>query len=311
MKKHTYNRLLAVLLPLILLYSCSPPRSVINSGKVLTRNQVRGGVNYSVNISTSPISESVQGIKDIKNIGQSDSIQFDKGLEHLNSIALAYCLDPIGYKTDFYLRYGLGYNMDVGYRYSGKGHSMDARYQFLGSNSSYRDSDYKGMYGSIGLQYGWQNFSFGDQKFDQIQKIFDMKMSRKDLSIPLIFSKSFGPEEMYGALSFGLVYTHSFVKYKVNPKNIYIRNNEGIQELLEPLNAKMNYGSYGTFINVKAGWKFVHFTTGLSCYYQNYGTYPLLGGSDVTLKGWTFVPNYGVQFNILPRKKKTALRNMS
>jgi hypothetical protein len=309
MKKYSIHKLLVLLVPLSIICSCSPPRSIINSGKVLTKNQLRGGVNYSVNVSTSPISESVQGIKEFREFGNTDTILFDKGLEHLNSIALAYCLDPIGYKTDFYLRYGIGYKIDVGYRYSGKSHTMDARYQFLGSNSTYQYSDYKGMYGSIGLQYGWQNYSFGEA-FDQVQRIFDMKMSRKDISIPLIFSKSFGPEEMYGALSFGLVYTHSFIKYNVNPKNVYIRNNDGIQELLEPLNAKMNYSSYGSFINVKAGWKFIHFTTGISCYYQDYGTYPLLGGSNVNLKGWTFVPNYGLQFNILPRKKRTELRNV-
>jgi hypothetical protein len=129
-----------------------------------------------VNVSTSPIAESIDGIKEFSQMGTKDSFQFDQGLEHLNAAALAYCLDPIGYKTDFYLRYGLGHNMDIGYRYSGKAHMFDMRYQFLGSNSTYQYSDYKGMYGSIGLQYGWQNFGFGDKKFTQIQRVFDLKM---------------------------------------------------------------------------------------------------------------------------------------
>lgn len=294
---------------MIAVCSCSPPKSIINSGKVVTKNQVRAGMNYSINVSTSPISESVEGIRELSQVKHSDSLQFDKGLEHINSAALAYCLDPIGYKTDFYFRYGLGYNMDIGYRYSGSAHTMDARYQFLGSNSTHQYSDYKGMYGSAGLQYGWQNFSFSDKKFDQIQRIFDMKMSRKDISIPVIFSKSFGPEEKYGALSFGMVYTHSFIKYKVDPKNVYIRDNEGIQQMLAPVNEKKNYGSYGTFVNVKTGWKFIYFNAGIACYYQKYGTFPLLGGNNVTLKGWTIVPSYGFQFNIYPGKKKTEMRN--
>ena len=80
--------------------------------------------------------------------------------------------------------------------------------------------------------------------------------------------------------------------------------------MLEPLNAKKNYGSYGAFLGVKAGYKFIYFNIGLAAYYQKYGTFPLLGGGNVILKGWTFVPNYGFQFNLYPRKKKTEYRNM-
>jgi hypothetical protein len=310
MKKKNFVKPAMLLIPITFVFACSPPKSVINSGKVATKNQVQFGTHYSVNVSTSPITQSIDGIKEIKGFADKDTFEFDKTLEHINATALAYCLDPIGYKTDFYLRYGLGHNIDLGYRYSGKAHMFDARYQFLGSNSTYQYSDYKGMYGSIGLQYGWQNYGFGDKRFDQIQRVFELKMSRKDISVPVIFSKSFGPEEKFGALSFGLIYTHSFVKYNVNPKNVYIRDNEGAQQMLAPLNAKANYGSYGSFIHVKAGYKFIYFNAGLTTYYQKYGTYQLLGGGNVTLKGWTFVPSYGVQFTILPRKKKTELRNM-
>lgn len=306
----TMKKLLIVVIAIPLFYSCSPPRSIISSGKVATKNQVQLGVTYGVNVSTSPISQTIKGVKDYANFEEMDSIKWDAGLEHINAAAIAYCLDPIGYKTDFYGRYGLGHNMDIGYRYSGKAHAFDARYQFLGSNRSYQYSDYKGMYGSVGLQYSWQHFEFIDRKWDQLQRVFDLKMARKDVSIPLVFSKSFGPEEKYGALSFGAVYTHSFVRYKVDPKNIYFQNNEGAQELLAPLNAKNHYSSYGMFINVKGGYKFIFFTAGLTTYYQKYGSYALLGGGDVKLEGWTFIPTYGMQFNILPRKKHTDLRTM-
>lgn len=304
MRKNKIKGLFAFFIPLGLIFSCSPPKSMINSGKVVTKNQVRFGNNYSVNVSSSPITESIKGIKELGSFGDKDSFQFDKSLEQLNAAALAYCLDPIGYKTDFYLRYGLGHKIDLGYRYSGKAHMVDARYQFLGSNSTYQYSDYKGMYGSIGLQYGWQHYGFSDKKFDQVKRFFDLSMSRKDISIPLIFSKGFGAEEKYGALSFGVIYTHSFIRYNVNPRNVYMRDNEGVQRMLEPLNVKMHYGSYGAFISAKAGWKFIYFNAGITCYYQKYGTYPLLGGSNVTLKGFTIIPSYGLQFNILPRKRK-------
>jgi len=310
MKKYFLNKIALISLPLSVIFSCSPPKSIVNSGKVVTKNQIRGGINYSVNVSTSPIAETMSGVRNFSQYSDKDSIQMNEGLQNINAAALAYCLDPIGYKTDFYLRYGLGHNMDIGYRYAGKSHTFDARYQFLGSNSTYQYSDYNGMYGSIGLQYGWQNYDFGGKKFDQLKRIFELDMSRKDISIPLIFSKSFGPEEKFGALSFGVNYTHSFVKYNVDPVNVYVRDNEGVQRILEPLNAKRNYGSYGAFLSVKAGYKFIFFNVGFATYYQKYGTYPLLGGSSVTLKGWTFVPNYGIQINLYPKKKNTENRHM-
>jgi hypothetical protein len=310
MKKNNILKLSGFLISFSIIYSCSPPKSVINSGKVVTKNQVRFGNDYSVNVSTSPINETIKGVKEFSQLYENkDSFQFDKSIEHINAAALAYCLDPIGYKTDLYLRYGLGHNIDLGYRYSGKAHVVDARYQFLGSNSTYQYSDYKGLYGSIGLQYGWQKYSF-DGKFEQLKRIFDMSMSRKDISIPVIFSKGFGPEEKFGAISFGVSYTHSFIKYNVNPVNVYARDNEGIQRLMEPLNNKNSYSSYGSFMNLKAGYKFIYFNIGLAAYYQNYGIFPLLGGTHVKLEGWTFVPSYGLQFNLYPRKKKTELRHM-
>ncbi|MDF2437982.1 MAG: hypothetical protein K0Q95_2358 [Bacteroidota bacterium] len=308
--KKNIKKLSLILLPLTGFFACSPPRSIVDSGKVVTKNQIRFGNNYSVNVSTSPIQETIKGVEEFSQMGNKDSFEFNQGLEHLNAAALAYSLDPIGYKTDLYLRYGLGHNIDVGYRYSGKSHLVDARYQFLGSNSTYQYSEHKGINGSVGVQYGWQNYGFNDRKFDQLKRIFDMSMSRKDISVPLIFSKDFGAEEKFGAISMGLIYTHSFVKYNINPVNVYLKDNEGVQRAMEPLNVKKHYGAYGATMNLKAGYKFIYFNVGLAAYYQKYGTFPLLGGNNVTLKGWTFVPSYGLQFNLYPRKKNTSYRNM-
>jgi len=301
MKTKTYLFLSCVVLGIL---SCSPPRSIINSGKVATKNQVRFGNNYSLNISSSPITQSAKGIHNLAdNFSGKDSIQFTDQVSHINSAVLAYCLDPIGTNTDLYLRYGLGHRMDIGYRTSGSSHAVDMMYQFLGSNENYKNSDKGGMYGSIGLQYGWEKYSFSN-KFNRVQKLLDMNMSRRDVSVPLIFSKSFGPEERSGCFSFGLVYSHSFVTYNIKAKNIYIQNNNDVKELVAPVNAKMDYGSYGTFINMKVGRRFIFFNASLAAYYQNYGNYPLLGGGMASLEGISIIPSYGVQFNILPRKRK-------
>ena len=70
------------------------------------------------------------------------------------------------------------------------------------------------------------------------------------------------------------------------------------------------FNAYGTFINAKVGKKYVFFNFSLAAYYQNYGRYPMLGGTDVLLKGIRIVPSYGIQFNIFPKTKKKPVDGM-
>lgn len=307
--KDLFLKLQLLLLLLILAFSsCTPSRSMLNSGKVLPKNQVRFGENYTFNISSAPIAQSIKGSVALSNdLSQSDTIYYDEQIKHINSALIAYCLDPIGSTNDFYFRYGLGHHLDLGYKNSGGANAFDIQYQFLGSNKTFNESEYKGMYGSIGAQYAWQNYRFLKiYKFDKMQQLFGLEMSRQEISVPVIFSKPFGPEERVGCLSFGVVYSHSFIKYKLEPKKIYeLDPSANISpELLAPVDAKRNFSTYGTFINLKIGKKFIFFNVSLAAYYQNYGSYPLLGGEKVNLQGVSIVPSYGIQFNILPKKKK-------
>ncbi|HEY0029666.1 MAG TPA: hypothetical protein VGC65_02820 [Bacteroidia bacterium] len=290
--------------------SCSSPRSVLTSGKVLPKNQVRFGRNTTFNVSSAPIERSIRGAYSLaETLSEKDTVIFTKEIGDLNSAIMAYCLDPIGYNTETFFRYGLGNRMDIGFKNTGGANAADFMYQFLGSNKTCNQSDVGGMYGSIGVQYSWQNYKFVNfPKFDKVQKLFGFEMSRKDISIPLVFSKSFGPEERVGCFSFGLVYSHSFINYKISPKNIYAEYAmENVPaELLRPVSGKTHFNSYGTFINMKIGKKYIFFNLSLAAYYQDYGKYPMLGGSTVSLKGISIVPSYGVQFNIFGRKKRTA-----
>ena len=226
---------------------------------------------------------------------------------------MAYCLDPISYNTETYFRYGLGHRFDIGYRNTGGANAFDVMYQFMGSNKNCNESDKGGFYGSIGTQYSWQNYRFVNfSKFDIVQKLFGWDMTRKDITIPLVFSKSIGPEERDGCFSFGVVYSHSFINYKISPKNIYAEKiiDQVPAELLLPVSGKSGFDAYGIFINVKVGKKYVFFNFSLAAYYQNYGRYQMLGGSVVSLKGISIVPSYGVQFNILPKTKKKPADGM-
>jgi hypothetical protein len=279
---------------------------MLNSGKVLPKDQFRFGKNYTFNISSSPISQSVRGAYNLTdNYSKKDTVYYNDQVEYMNGALLSYCLDPIGVNDEMYFRYGLGHHLDLGFKTSGGSNAFDVQYQFLGSTKNVNEvvDEKNGFYGSIGLQYSWQNYRFLNyQMFDKVQSLFGFTMSRKDLAVPLIFSTSFGPEERVGCFSFGLVYSHSFINYKITPKNIYSADKIK-PELLEPVNAKVNYGAYGTFVNLKIGKKFIFFNLSVAAYYQNYGKYPMLGGNYKTLKGFTFIPSYGMQFNILKKKK--------
>ncbi len=237
----------------------------------------------------------------------NDTIIYSQQIANLNAAFMAYCLDPISYNTETYFRYGIGNGFDIGYRNTGGANAFDAMYQFMGSNKNCNESDKGGFYGSIGAQYSWQNFHFVNfSMFEKVQEFFGMEMSRKDITIPLVFSKSLGPEERNGCFSFGVVYSHSFIKYKITPKNIYaeqiVDNVPG--ELLLPVSGKASFDAYGTFVNVKVGKKYVFFNFSLAAYYQNYGNYHMLSGSDVLLKGISIIPSYGIQFNIFHKTKK-------
>jgi hypothetical protein len=287
---------------------CAAPHSMLQSGKVVPKGVIRGGVNYTFNISSVPIEKSIQGAYNINDsYANKDTILLNTQVESINKAFLAYCLDPITFNDEIYVRIGLGKRMDMGFKTVGGAHQADMMYQFLGSNGTFDNSDYRGMYGSVGLQYSWQNYRFLKYPmFDKIEKIFNFEMSRKDITIPITFSKSFGPEERVGCFSFGFVYSHSFIKYKIEPKNIYkAADQAGLDPvLLEPVKAKMDFDSYGTFVNFKIGKKYVFFNLSLTAYYQKYGLYPLIGGSSVRLEGWSIVPSYGIQFNIPTKKKK-------
>src|SRR6188508_1582525 len=99
---------------LILIYfaisSCSAPRSILTSGKVLPKGQVRFGINTTVNVSSASIERSLKTTKElVEPVFGNDTIIFSQQIANLNSAFMAYCLDPISYNTETYFRYGIGH----------------------------------------------------------------------------------------------------------------------------------------------------------------------------------------------------------
>jgi hypothetical protein len=296
----------------LILTSCAAPRAIIDSGKVTPKNQIKLGGNYAGNIPILTIRNSAEVVKkavqyvnsnDVNTFTEevSQSSVYDERYRLLNKYALSYFLDPFMVGYNCYVRYGIIKKVDIGYQYSIGTHAFDAKYQFLGTTGAIGTGEKnKNVYGSVGLQYSSREFSlpFG---LDKIQNRIGLEFKRKDFFVPVIFSRSFGPEEKTGHFSWGVAYNHTFLQYGFKPKDI-ISENTSLN--FPNANYKKNFASIGTFVNVKVGYKFVYFLAAFSMYYQNYGNFTLLDGSSVNLSGFTYVPSIGLQIVIPPIKKR-------
>jgi hypothetical protein len=311
MKRFSGNRMLLHIAAALLFASCTAPRTVYHSGKVTPKGQVRAGADVIANFPSATANSIAGNIKDIVNtVKDLDSVNFDNHKEELNEITksiLAYTLDPISAGYDFHIRYGVIERLDIGYKLAGSTSVFDARYQFLGSTGT-PDSpgdNSKGFSGSFGIQYSGKSYSlpsfFGLADLDDI---LGFEMKRKDIFIPVAFSYPFGEEEMYGNVSFGVAYGHTFLSYAITPEKIYEYTQNNVPQLIKPVNEKKSYSSYGGFINIRGGYKYVYVIGSLGIYHQNYGSYTLLKGYTASLKGITVVPSLGLQVNLGGSKKK-------
>ncbi|TGE25648.1 hypothetical protein E5K00_10795 [Hymenobacter aquaticus] len=284
----------------LLTTSCTAPRVMTMSGKVTPRGEFRVGGNQAFNIPTETISKTGSAIKEAaEQLVSQEKVDYSASgelVDKLQVAALAYVLDPVQPAADLYVRYGVLDRLDVGYKYAFGSHVFDGMYQFLGPTGTVeRPGGAAGaMYGSIGLQFATQRAKLPSIPYlDNINDLLQFRANRNDLLVPLVFSHSFGPEESIGAFSYGLVYSHTFLRYGFAPKNIYTGN-----ALLPGLERKQNFSSFGAFTNVKVGFKYAYVIPALAIYYQNYGTYQLLNGKSSKLSGLTFIPSIGLQFRI-------------
>jgi hypothetical protein len=284
--------------------SCTAPRIMTMSGKVTPKGEFRGGGNMSFNLPTETISKTGSALKEAATqLAGQEKVDYSASgelVDKLQVAALAYILDPVQPSSDLYVRYGVADRVDVGYKYAFGSHVFDAMYQFMGpTGTPERPGGAAGaMYGSIGLQFATQRAKLPSIPYlDDINGLLQFQANRNDLLIPLVFSHSFGPEEQVGALSYGLVYSHTFLRYGFDPRNIYI--NAQASQLIPALpERRQNFSSYGAFFNVKLGYRYVYVIPALAVYYQNYGTYQLLNNRSTNLSGVTFIPSIGLQFRI-------------
>jgi hypothetical protein len=292
---------LIILIASVFLSSCMSARSISMSAKATPEKQVVAGWNSTMNIPTQTISD-INKLKGevIEKMREQEDIVYNEDIDLLSRVVFAQSLDPLGLKMDISLRYGLAKRFDTGYKYTFGGHVFDVRYQFLGSTANMENPSAEKFYGSIGLQFGTQKSEMPEILMLDKIKFIEFIAKRKDLLMPLIFSYSLGPEEMYGAFSFGMVYTHSFLSYGVRPHKIfYYSTITGEKTNLPSYEVKNNFGSVGGFVNIKLGFKYIYAVPSIAVYYQNYGEYILPGGNMARFKGFTILPAIGIIINPL------------
>ncbi|MBL8028090.1 MAG: hypothetical protein JNL74_16835 [Fibrobacteres bacterium] len=281
--------ILSLLLYSLFLSNCTAPRNVIHSGKVTSKGKVKFGGNYSFNIPTETNKEIFGSLKDAvdKTINR-DSIIVDTTFNKQIRALTMYSLDPVGHNIDFYVRYGLIKNLDIGYTWASGVHVLDTRYQILNKADKF--------YGSIGLQYSSQSYELPSY-LGKLQSLLKYEIKRKDILIPFILSNSFGEKEKYGSFAYGLCFGRTWVVFDYAPNLIYETVSGVLQEVNDVPHGKNSYNTYGLIFNLRAGYKPFYALIGLSTYYQNYGKYTLFKNEYADFSGFTFVPNLGVQIS--------------
>jgi hypothetical protein len=270
------------------------PRVISNSGKVTPKGNFSGGYHTSYNISTQAgvyVKDLI--VDNIEDLAKKDSIKFDENFVKINKAAVAYQLDPISSGNEFYLKYGIYKRWDIGAKLAGNAKGLETQFQFMGPTGNVDDATEKRLYGSIGLQFSTQSQSL-PSILSNLQERLGYKFNRRDFLMPLLFSYSFGNEEEYGSLSWGLAANYSIVNYSTTPIDIYNLD----KTVIIPQNYKVNYMSYGFFINAKVGFQHVFVIPSLSIFYQHYGSYKLLDGSSASFKGLTIVPGIGFRIRV-------------
>lgn len=285
---------------LLLASSCTAPRAIVATGKVTPQGEFRVGYNQGFNVATASLSKVGSAVKEAAaQAATQQKVDYTDATTQLQAAALAYILDPVQPTADLNIRYGIVPHLDAGYKYAFGSHVLDAQYQFLGPVGTPENPDRGAVtgttYGSIGLQFATQRAKLPSIPFlSDINSVLNFRANRNDLLVPLTFSQSFGPEEEIGAISYGLVYAHSWVSYGFAPDKIYTGSVK-VPEL--PLQSR-NFSSFGGFVNLKLGYRYFYVIPAVSLFYQNYGDYALLNGQSTSLSGVTVVPSLGFQLRI-------------
>lgn len=293
----------AALIALIALIvaGCAGPRAVLHSPEATPKGKWRVGGTMDVNLPTQTSRSMFGGLRDGIDLLHdrakgSDSVAITAdSLNDLAEALVAYSLDPIGAQPGLHVRYGLLPRVDAGYRYAGGVHVFDARAQFLGPAGGEGGKAAPGWRGSVAVQYSGQDYTL-PAPLDKLQSLLRYEFKRKDILVPLIFGRPFGPRGDLGEFGLGAAYNLSLIEYDSEILKLVEKVDGGLTRPFANLRGERAIHAFGGFANARLGYRFVHLLASLAVYRQDYGTYELFGGRRTSLRGWTVQPSGGLEF---------------
>lgn len=267
------------------------------SPEATPKGDFRVGGTYDVNLPTQTSKALYSGLEGgIEHLYNrafgSDTAKVPVTADSLNDLTralIAYSVDPLGMVPSLFLRYGLWHRLDVGYRYAGGVHALDARVQFLGPTDGG-----PGWRGSIGAQYSSQDYEL-PSLFGKLQKLLRYEFKRKDILVPVVFGKPFGADGRYGSFGIGGAYNAAMIEYDSQILQLVEKVDENTVRPFADLRGKRTVHSFGGFANTRLGYRRVYLLVSMAVYQQDYGTFPLFGGAETDLAGWTFAPSLGLE----------------
>ncbi len=291
------------ILSALLINACTAPRSVLISPDALPKGHFQAGGNFEFNIPTQTaaalyggLESGVKSIYARANSGTPAPITADS-LNDLTKGMIAYALDPLGPQPGFFLRYGFWPRFDAGYHRDGGVNAYNLRWQFMGPISGDSTASSSAWRGSLAVQYSQQSYELPSVAgLDKLQKILKFEFNRKDILVPIIFGKPFGPHGRFGSFGVGGAYNLSLIDYGSEILNLVERVSPGVTKPFDPIQGKKKISAYGGFANVRLGYRWAYAVGSLAGYWQDYGDFQLFGGKSVALSGVTLVPALGLEF---------------
>lgn len=273
--------------------SCAAPRSVIWDGTTMPRGHVQGQLGLVGSIPTATLgalgASKMEAAKSVLN-GDVDSLTNQGAYDNAAKTVVAAGLDMPGATMVATAHVGIGWETEIGYRREGSVNAWSLRRQVLHAKES-------GWNGGVGVQYSSQSYEL-PSALGKIQSTLGYSFDRKDVLVPVVFSKPFGANGDMGSATIGLIGGWTSVKYGFDPKGLYRTWGGEVAGLERLPDQETSFLSFGTTGMLRGGYKRVWVFVGLTAYWQDYGSYKVPGTDPVELSGLSLLPVLGLEFRI-------------
>lgn len=271
---------------------CAAPRAVLWDGTSVPRWHVEGNVAGIGSVPFATVGAVGRSAKDAVEAVASKGDSLDDSITYRRSVRslVAASLDMPGWNYMTSVHMGLGGGAEIGYRREGGANAFDLRWQFL-------DAQEHGWNGGTAIQYSWCSFDLPSYLGD-LQEILGYRFERKDVIVPLVFSRPFGEKGKYGSFGGSILGGWSQITYGFDPDGLYKRSGMEWKPLEKAPDQTTTYWSWGASVLVRGGYKWVWGFAGLTAVWQDYGSFQVPGTDPISLSGLTVQPAIGIEFRI-------------